>query len=182
VDNSGIELDLALRLLAPDGTEIAFNDDHESQDLIGATDAQIADFPLAATGIYEVIVEQIEGESSYTMGLTLTRDITLDASGVTTVTGRLDAVFTTHILEFNGTAGQILTISLETTTGDLDPLLRLNAPDGSEIGFNDDADDPNMGTDAQLVNVQLPLDGIYRLDAARFDGSGSYNLTIMVTG
>ncbi len=180
LDNTGIDLDLALRLLAPDGTEAAFNDNHDSLDVINSTDSQIINQMLSTTGDYTIVVEQVEGEGTYTLGVGQTRSITLDASTVTTLTGRLQPVFPADILEFGGTNGQVLTLTMETVNGDLDPLLYLIGPDGIEVGFNDDADDPALGSDAQIVNIMLPLDGLYRLDAARFDGSGNYRLTIEV--
>jgi hypothetical protein len=107
--------------------------------------------------------------------------LSVDASGVARATGELDIAFPEALWEINGSAGQVLTITLEATSGDLDPLLRLIAPDGSVIAENDDAEDSALGTNAQIVGVSLPADGLYRLQAARFDGAGGYALTIVST-
>src|SRR5690606_11403726 len=95
--------------------------------------------------------------------------------------GELEAAFSDALWEFNGTAGQVVTITLEATNGDLDPLLRLIGPDGSTIAENDDAEDSALGTSAQVVGLSLPADGLYRLLATRFDGAGSYRLTVVST-
>ena len=47
---------------------------------------------------------------------------------------------------------------------------------------NDDANDPELKINAQLSQVRLPADGIYTIEASRFDGAGSYTITIVSTG
>jgi outer membrane protein assembly factor BamB len=178
LDNSGAALNLALRLLDPAGTEIAFNDDHSSPELFISTDAQIDNQPLPVDGDYVVMVEQVAGEGSYSLGLTATIDLELSAAHPTNATGELSFAFPVEVYTFNGNAGQVITITLLPTSGDLDPLLRLMAPDGSELVTNDDAEDPDLGLAAQIVDFVLPVDGMYRLDAVRFDGSGSYDLAL----
>lgn len=182
VDNTGLgTLDLSVRLLGPDGTEVAFNDDHASPDLSNFTDAQIVDTLLPAAGEYRILVDQVEGDGEYSLGLSLTRMLSVDSSGVARAAGELGEALPVHIWEFSGSAGQIYTITLETTSGDLDTLLRLFGPDGTLVAENDDADDSVLGTDAQIAAVNLPADGVYRLEAARFDGSGDYTLTVAAT-
>lgn len=182
IDSTGTgELDLALRILDPNGSEAAFNDDHTSQTLANFTDAQISDLPLTMDGQYMIIAERVSGEGSYSLGLSLTQTLSFDANNVATAAGELDIAFPDALWEFNGTAGQVLTITLEATGGDLDPLLRLIGPDGSVVAENDDAEDGALGTSAQVVGLNLPADGLYRLLAARFDGSGGYRLTVVST-
>jgi sugar lactone lactonase YvrE len=178
IDNSGA-VDVALRLFDPGGSELAFNDDHESQDLASFTDAQISDFTLPVPGQYTIVVEQISGEGSYSLGLSQTRALNLDTGGTVSVSGELSAVFPADVWVFSADPEHTLTITLETSSGDLDPLLRLVGPDESLIAENDDAEDTSLGTDAQLVDIVLPVSGTYRLYAARFSGSGSYNLTVV---
>lgn len=180
VDNTG-ELDLALRLIDPNGAEAAYNDDHISQSIANFTDAQIDDLLLAADGQYLVVVERISGEGTYSLGLSLTGALSFDAGGVARAAGELGPAFPEALWEWNGSAGDVLTITMEAASGDLDPLLRIVGPDGSILAENDDADDSALGTNAQLVGVSLPVDGVYQLQAARFDGAGSYRLTIVST-
>jgi hypothetical protein len=52
------------------------------------------------------------------------------------------------------------------------------------IEQNDDARDTALGLNAQLVQVQMPQDGIYRLEATRYagEGEGAYEIVIVATG
>ena len=111
----------------------------------------------------------------------MTQALSFDANGVARVTGELDAAFPDALWEFNGSAGQVLTITLETASGDLDPLIRLLGSDGTVVAENDDAEDSALGTSAQVVGLSLTADGVYRVQATRFDGSGGYTLTVVST-
>ena len=182
LDNSGAgELDVALRLLDPDGNEVAANDDHDSPDIVNFSDAHIAGQTLEADGDYILRVERMAGEGSYTLGLTLTHAIVFNTEGVGTVFGQLGFAFPAERWTFDGRAGQTLTMTLEPTSGDLDPILRIFGPDSMLIDENDDAPDLALGPTSQLVNVSLPADGNYTLEAARFEGAGRYALTVVTT-
>lgn len=172
-------LNVAVRLLAPDGSEVAFNDDQEGDDLFGLLDAQIADYPLAATGTYIVVVERVDGEGVYQLGISETKTFTLGAEGVTSLEGEISDIFPTQRWQFEGQAGQTFTITMQPTTGTLDPALRLIAPNGEIIAENDDAGDPALGTSAQIFGAQLPANGSYTIEARRFEGTGRYELVIV---
>jgi serine protease Do len=178
IDNLGGALDLALRLLDSNSVEIAANDNHASLDILNPSDAQLVDVTLPAEGIYTILVEQMAGEGGYSLGLSLTQMLTLDATGSASASGELGMVLPVDTYEFSGATGQSLTITLEAIGGDLDPLLRLFGPDGGLVAENDDADDPALGTDSQIMNFTLSAAGLYRLEAARFEGAGRYRLTI----
>ncbi|MCI0349695.1 MAG: hypothetical protein L0Z53_09745, partial [Acidobacteriales bacterium] len=62
-------LDMAVRLIGPDGGERAYNDDQRGADLYGRFDAQIADFVLRESGTYTIVVEWVRGEGTYTLGV-----------------------------------------------------------------------------------------------------------------
>ncbi|PJF24087.1 MAG: hypothetical protein CUN53_19595, partial [Phototrophicales bacterium] len=102
----------------------------------------------------------------------------LDPSGVTRVTGRIQGVFPRQKWQFEAAEGQALTITMLAASGTLDTLLDLTSPSGRRTAYNDDASDPALGVNAQIVRVQLPRDGIYTLDATRYEGTGSYELII----
>jgi len=161
-------LTVALRLIAPDGSEIAYSED------------QLVDQRLEADGIYIIIVERVDGTGAYTLGISETQTINFDSNGVARLEGELDEVFTVQRWSFEGQAGQNFTLTMQAET--LDPILRLLDPDGSVIDENDDTGDPALGSAAQIVNTQLPEDGRYMIEAASFEGEGRYELIIVRTG
>jgi sugar lactone lactonase YvrE len=175
-------LDVAIRLLAPDGSEEAYNDDQQGTDLYGRYDAQIPLHPMAAIGAYTIAVERVQGAGTYRLGITTDRQLELSGDGVTRIEGRLQDVLPTQRWVFIGGAGQVYTITMQADPAStLDPLLRLLAPDGRVVARNDDAADPALGVNAQLVQVALPVDGAYVIEASRYDGEGTYQLVIVAT-
>ncbi|HEX2906895.1 MAG TPA: pre-peptidase C-terminal domain-containing protein, partial [Phototrophicaceae bacterium] len=181
VDDNGGLLDVALRLIGPDGQEVAFNDDQAGTDLPNATDAQLADYLLAQDGVYTVRVEQVNGSGSYRLGISQEQVFDLSAAAVTRLSGTLQAVLPVERWTFTGQAGQVLTFTMQASGGTLDSVLRLLDADGNVLTENDDAADTALGKDAQLVQVALPADGTYTLEARRFDGDGGYTLVIVAT-
>ncbi len=67
-------------------------------------------------------------------------------------------------------AGEIVTITLERTGGDLDPFLLLLGPDGRELARNDDAPQQvgDTSLNAQILNFSAPVEGTYTVRATRF--------------
>jgi hypothetical protein len=175
-------LDVAIRLLAPDGSEEAYNDDQQNTDLYGLYDAQIPLHTFAASGAYTIMVERVQGEGTYRLGIIADRSFALSGDGVTRIEGRLQDVFPTQRWAFSGRAGQVFTITMQADPAStLDPLLRLLEVDGQVVARNDDAADPALGVNAQLVQVALPVDGTFVIEASRFDGEGAYSLVIVAT-
>ncbi len=76
---------------------------------------------------------------------------------------------------FQGTAGQRITISLESR--EFDSYLILLDPDGKKIGENDDASSNTMNS---ALTVTLPSTGTYRIIANTYDstGRGQYTLSV----
>lgn len=76
---------------------------------------------------------------------------------------------------FQGTAGQRVTISLESR--EFDSYLILLDPDGKKIGENDDASSNTMDS---ALTVTLPSTGTYRVIANTYDstGRGQYTLSV----
>jgi tetratricopeptide (TPR) repeat protein len=74
---------------------------------------------------------------------------------------------------FEGTAGQTITITLEST--DFDPVLTLLDPSETEIAFNDDFG----GSLNSKIIITLPEAGTYTVVARSFSGEGGdYNLVV----
>ncbi len=176
-----VGLDMALRLTAPDGSEVDYNDDQLGADLFGVYDAQIADVTLPQTGIYTISVEWRQGSGTYTLGISGDQATTLSADGVTHIEGRLQDVFPVQRWTFAGKQGDVLTLTMMTETGTLDPALRLLKPDGSLLAYNDDAYDPELDVNAQIRQVRLPVDGLYTIEAERYEGAGRYGIVIVST-
>lgn len=175
-------LDMAVRLIGPDGGERAYNDDQLGLDLYGRFDAQIADFVLRENGTYRIVVEWIRGEGTYTLGVSANRRFELNAGSAARLEGNLQDVFPTQRWIFDGHAGQVVTFTMFGESGNLDPALELLQPGGSTLAYNDDAYDPELGVNAQLFRVQLPDDGIYVLEASRFEGTGDYTIVALING
>ena len=180
-DPSTFNLDMAIRLLAPDGSELAYNDDQLGTDLFGVYDAEISDFALPQTGTYTVHVEWRQGQGIYTLGINGDRSLSLNPDGVTEVAGRLQDVFPVQSWAFNGHQGDVLTFTMSAESGTLDPALALFNPDGKLVAYNDDAYDPELKINAQLAQVRLAADGTYIIEASRYDGAGRYTITIVNT-
>lgn len=173
-------LDMALSLTAPDGSELAANDDQRGLDLYGFYDAQIPAVTLPADGDYRISIEPVSGSGVVTLGLAPDRVITIAPNGPTRLEGALQEVFPAQRWVFDGQAGQVLTFSMIAQSGDLDPLLELFTADGRRLAMNDDAaQDLTLGDNAQLFRIQLPRDERYILKAGRYEGSGRYELVIV---
>jgi len=175
-----IGVDAALRLFAPDGVEIGYNDDHLDSGLFGIYDAALCPTMLPQTGTYRLQVEQRQGDGVY--GLVLRRDapLALGVQNVVQVEGEIRDLAPQERWTFSGRAGQTLTLTMTATSGDLDALLALYDANGTFIASNDDATDTDLGINAQIAQVQLPADGTYTLQAGRWEGTGRYRLIIAV--
>jgi hypothetical protein len=178
-DPYDLRLDMEIAVSDPNGVEIATNDDHAGIDLYGIYDAQLRDLTLPADGRYRIDVRSVQATSGmYTLGVSRPRPFTLDESGIARLDGRIQGVFPRQRWRFEGRQGQIVTITMTAASGTLDPLLELFSPSGRRVAYNDDAADPVLGVNAQIVRAELPRDGTYTLDATRFSGTGAYSLVI----
>lgn len=172
------EVDVALRLLAPDGATLAENDNHDGDVLFGLNDAQISSFTLPTHGHYIIVVEHRSGEGAYGLGITETRPFTLTPEGVT-LEGQLSESVPVQRWALEASAGQWLTLTQTAQSDTLDPLLRVWGPGGDLIAENDNAEAATLGLNAQIVNLNLPESGRYIIETGRFDGNGAYTLTVI---
>lgn len=95
---------------------------------------------------------------------------TLVAGGTVLNDGSL---FREHL--FSGTAGQTVTISLESSA--FDTYLILLGPNGDRVAENDDISSGNLNSQ---ITVTLPATGVYRLLANSYDSTGQGNYTYTV--
>jgi hypothetical protein len=166
--SSSDSLILALRLIAPDGSEVAYSE------------REIVDQLLEADGTYIIIVERVDGIGAYQLGISETHAVDFDSNGVARLEGTLNDIFTIERWGFEGQAGQSFTLTMQADA--LDPILRLVDSNGDILDENDDTGDPALGSAAQIVNAQLPENGRYMIEAASFEGEGRYELIIVRTG
>lgn len=101
-----------------------------------------------------------------------------------TVEGRLDSSRASDEYALNGTAGQIITLTMRST--DFDAFLVLYDAAGLQLRYSDNSLPP---TDAQILTFELPATGTYRVsatsrNAAESNGAqrvdGAYRLTLAV--
>jgi hypothetical protein len=117
------------------------------------------------TGAYTLTLEQIEATSAQGV----TSSTTLITYGQTEVDEISDEQYLVFYV-FDGTAGDSVTIQIDTLSGDLDAVLHLYQASGSgwiEIANNDDS--PTGGTyDPLLGNIILPQSGKYLIAVGRY--------------
>jgi WD40 repeat protein len=95
--------------------------------------------------------------------------------------------------EFSGTAGEKINLIVRgdytpggflpeiplTRNRRLDTILSVYLPDGTLLAFNDDNSASAFYVNSALVNLELPVDGVYRAEIGSYGGltRGSYTLT-----
>jgi hypothetical protein len=170
--------DMALRLFAPDGDEIAYNDNQETGQLPSLVDAQLLNIELDDAGEYRILVERVRGEGMYRLGLSQSQNITLNDENETVFSGNLSDVVQAQRWTFEGVFNTNLRITVITENGTLDPYVRLLDGRGNPIAENDDALDASLGRNAQLTDIILPNSGIYTIEVMRVGGDGQYRLIV----
>jgi hypothetical protein len=175
-------LDVALRLIAPDGREVAF------VDMLEVTADLAARFPeslplnpadpallvprLPQEGVYVLLVERSSGAGTYQLGLSQPQPLPETPAPVY---GALSEALPEQTYTLAARAGDLLTITVSEAGGTLLPALRLYNARGDEIAYADSLSSPAPGINAQLVQVRLP--GSVSVRVVRQDGSGPYRLT-----
>jgi hypothetical protein len=180
--------------LQPEGSLLASNDDIN----LTTTDSQISEVNLPVSGVYTLIATRYQGAEGASTG-----EFTLTITGVaaapeggepaagptagpgsvaygTQISGSIDDQVLEQRYTFTGSRGDVVTITMWATNGDLDCYLSLLNAQGSELAFNDD-DLDNRGRDAAIRRFTLPADGSYTIIATRYGvfygrTSGSYEL------
>jgi len=168
--------DIALRIFAPDGTEIAYILDDETRTLRNFFDARLLNYVAEQDGDYEILVESTFGVGNYELGATQLQ--TIDLNTTSSVTGNVSEVLPHDVWQFDATAGQTITLTMLATSGFLDPILRIYDADGELLEENDDALDGSLGRGSRIQQFEIPSDGVYYIESGRFNGDGGYELTI----
>jgi hypothetical protein len=181
-------LDPYLIILDPKGREIARSDDIDKNN----HDSAVRGLTLPANGDYVLVATRYAqdfGETYGDFGLVV-RDsapgtepsgIFSEATGYNSiVNGNLDDNTPERIYTFRAAAGDVITLQMTKTSGDLDPNLTLTSNLGTPLVSNDD--NLLLGTlDAAVQGYIIPRSGYYSVIAGRYSGSsnsGSYRLKI----
>ena len=172
---------------------IAENDDASNPEVSGFN-SQIEAFELPEDGEYIIVATRFgDGTGRYTLSLEeggLSRADRAEAATAITygeeVTGEINSDSPSVLYRFEGTTGDVITITLiAEDTDDLDPTLALYTLDqytanGFPTMSNDDAfETEGLGLNSEIFEFELYEDGIYIIEASSFgSGDGEYTLTL----
>ncbi len=165
----------------------------EDDDSGSSNNALIQGFIIPETGTYYIYASRFEGDAGSTAG-----DFVLRLDGATgeapvvapgtltilygsTVSGQIDNDRSSATYAFLADAGDVITIIMTRTGGDLDPLLLLFSANSVQLAQDDDSGPEN---DARIAAFVIPEDGIYYIIATRYrfqEGSttGRYSLSLV---
>ncbi len=180
-------LDPMLNILDLNGATLASNDDHRTNRTdLAPRDSLIANLTLDAPGRYIIEVSAVDD--------TMQGDVeVLVSSGSATVSTSANQTIDQTIADngsydanFQGNAGDVVTITVRATDGRFDPYTTLLDSSGTLLASNDDHDsnDPNLGAyDSQIANFTLPSTGTYTVEVTASDRvGGAFELTISSGG
>jgi hypothetical protein len=185
------DLDTFLLLLNGEGRELVRNDDESTETRDAAIDGYelpySGDYIVVATryyqrfgttaGTFSLLVQPTPPDETTQTGLT-TQPIEIGALQ----TGTISSANPEQLYTFAANEGDVLTIQMSATSGNLDPAITLMDQMGNYLFDNDD-DIANGTINAQLRRVQMPYTGFYSLEAARYQGAegtsaGDYRLKL----
>ena len=186
--------DTFLYLLNPDGSVLAVNDDANAN---VSTDSRIPPtgfVTLPSSGIYSILANSFRPEDGGPYTLNLIAGTTCNLATIAfgeTKTGTLSSGDCTNPIDedgtpvdfytFSGTAGQQIALTLNATSGNLDPYLYLVTPSGDLLA---DDDNGGGGTAARIPQGagfgRLPVSGTYTVivNTVLTSQSGNYSLNL----
>ncbi len=178
--NLSPELDVDIYLISPYDEQIAYsvNDD----DRLG-NDQVLAQIQLPYSGRYTLQLVPIGyGEASFAINTLAIEDLTgggLFTADTTTLEGQIDTGDTFHVYQFNGSAGDRVTIRTSSATSEdtsLDLGFVLLSPGGQPLAF---ADDELTSRDPFLSGFFLPQAGQYTIIVYNQNNvRGTYQITL----
>lgn len=177
------DLDTTLALLDTDGNTIAENDDRGD----GSLNSHLI-FQASEAGRYQVALSTWSGDGQGDAILSLAIDPNAEVPfDFSSIEGEQIAVYSDYLsgdpesLEYPVTlaAGQTLYVMADTIEGDLDPVIRLEGPDGFPVALNDDRGDGSLNSAFAYTATEA---GTYMLEITRYQGgesSGMFELVLM---
>lgn len=170
---------------------VLFQDDDSG----GGKNAAINGFRIPQTGNYIIVTQRFEGASGTTTGgyrLTLRNRGNAYAnvnSGIprllygTTVPDAISNADPDSLYAFYGMRGEVVTITMTRTSGDLDPVLVLLDQNQQRLISDDDSGGNN---NAAITRYTLPYTGVYYINARRYEGNrkaqnteGNFNVVLV---
>ena len=179
----GDELDTTLTLYAADGEVLAVNDDMEP----GVFNSQII-FQASEDMRVEIQPGTFNNTGSGDIVLSLATDphasvpfdfSTIEGELIEAHTGQIDNETQTIAYPIEVSEGQTIYAVAETTSGDLDTVLRLLDPSGNPVALNDDRGDGSLNS---AVGHTARESGTYTVSMERYrsgDSSGEFQLQIL---
>ncbi len=174
MERAGGALDPLLLLSDSQGRELASDDDGG-----GGKNALIKDFLLPADGLYTITATRFEmaaGQTSgpYRLELMLPDLVLQDLPAGTqllawdrAVEARLDNETPARLYAIQGGADDVVTITMDRNSGNLDAVLNLRDAEQQLLVSDDDT---GPGRNARIGDYVLPADGIYLVEATRYSG------------
>jgi hypothetical protein len=167
------DFDTVLQLLDGDGFEVAYDDDGG-----GNSNSLIWNFVLPETGYYTILVRAFSDEGAGDYDLSLEETVIL-ISGTISYGGTIDSEITEgerQVWAFDGAAGDVVTISLE--SADFDAYLELRNDSGVVLIEDDDGgDDRNSLIEAYTLDDTGTYWIVVR--SYRTDQAGEFTLTLV---
>lgn len=116
----------------------------------------------------------------YMVFVAIAQDIAIEVDSPITVTIGESPAW----LSYNGNVGEIITLSTLTAITDTAPdtILEILYPDGHRLDYGDDVvlADGTVKSDAVLQDIELPVDGIYRVRIDSFNGVSEGDVEVIL--
>lgn len=166
-------LDPLLILLNENGDILAENDDDPQGT---GRNSFIHAYEIPVDGKYTILATRFQQELGSTTGLfniTLAVNDTPPVTDLTVLeygddyTGQITRDVGSESVSFEAEAGDLINISMQKTSGTLDPLLILLDENDDELIRNDD-DEQGIGSNSFIRGFSIPADGTYTIVATRF--------------
>lgn len=145
------------------------------------TIANLSRVVIPESGVYSVVVQAEKTIGKFALEIKREQKaemLTLD----TPIQEAISSTDAEQRFIFEGKAGDLVTITMASKSGNLDPLLRLLTLDGKQIATSDNATGEGLKkTDAQIAKFKLPADGFYIIVAGRAASgrtTGTYEITL----
>lgn len=186
------DLDPLLILAEADGHVLSVNDEDPTK--TNSLDAAVNAYLVLKTGSYLIVATRFGREAGttrggYTLSLSVTPPETLGFSlnspllmdyGTTQVGDIADDPLR-RFYQFEGRKGDVVTINVERTRGNLDPTLTLYGANDAVLARHDTG---QRGQSARISLVTLQADGFFVVEVSRYGGSdgftaGSFRLTLI---